>query len=190
MDVWLFLGLSVIAGTIGAILATALLLAILRLYRPSIQVSSEIARYRESRDGKTYHVIKVINRVGRAAIDIEAELTWIEEVPWADGDKTGFVQYYTEVELVRDKIRVLNRYDSKDDHGLYAFRFRTEEPLRDNWDNVHVRLLFRLIGVDSRSGSMRVFTREYTKLNEPIKDGTFEPGQSMKIISRPSDLEI
>lgn len=187
MDLWVFFGLSVLAGTVGAVLASAVWIMLLRQLRPNLRISHQIARYRDSKDGKVYCEIKVVNQAPRIAIDVEAELSWVDEMPWNPKEprNRGYVQYYVPVELKRPKVRLLNKFDKKDEHGLYAFRFRTNEPLKDNWQDAHEKLQFRVIVTDQLSLSMKTFTQEYAKLNDPIQDGVFKPNESMEIISQP-----
>jgi len=109
-------------------------------------------------------------------IDVRAELQLVSET----FVKGGYTQYWKGIPLVRADLWQIEGYNKSDEHGYYAFRFRTFEDIHNLWTNDRDFLRLRVQATDSLSGYRKVFVMNYAK--DDLVEGRFAAGDSFDVI--------
>ncbi len=82
-----------------------------------------------------------------------------------------------------NEVFILKKYDLKDKNANYTRQFVCHEDIDELWkDDRHKFICFRLLATDSLTGFSKVFEREYRLKRNSIKEGTYESGDSFKIL--------
>lgn len=169
---------SIVIGVLSGITASWLFWFLLSRLKPNLIISKEIAKTINKR-GQYIYTIKVINKSKRRIININAQLYLLTL-------ETAFGNFSTirEIELKRNKVMELSKFNIKDKEANYNWRFVTEKPidlLLKNFENSILR--FELYAIDSFSGFGRVYTMDYKAEDSPIIEGYFKENNSMEISS-------
>lgn len=167
---------SIVIGVLAGITASWLFWFLLSRLKPNLIISKKIAKVKNKR-GQHIYTIKVINKSRRKIININAQLYLLTM-------ETTFGNFSTirEIELKRNKVMELSRFNIKDKEANYNWRFVTEKPidlLLKNFKNSILR--FELYAIDSFSGFGRVYTMDYKKEDNPIIEGYFKEDNSIEI---------
>jgi hypothetical protein len=173
--------LALIIGILSSFTSALIFLFFLSRVRPTIHISSEIARYERHgiEDGKQRirFIIKVINRKKRPLINIKARLDLINRV----NVYGGWINNRREIPLKINSVFEIPGFNPTAEAESYTWRFITYEDLDVSWENDRSQFLrFQIYAVDSLSNFAAVFTKDFfTKRN--IVDGDFEFGDSLRV---------
>src|SRR6266849_656322 len=175
--------IGVLTGLGTGIISSFIFLFLVSQLKPKISISDSIAQGK-SVNGITPYRIKVINRthplkfINRRGdvINVKAKLELIKLVHI--GNDT--LHSGQDINLRRPEIPRLSHLDKKDIEEKYAFRFITDEDLKQIWTDTSTQFLrFTISATDSFSNLADVFTQEY-KLSL-FKPGNFVNGDTFEI---------
>lgn len=164
-------------GVASSVLASIIFVLFFSRIRPRIDISEKICRSKaDEGDGEDFE-IKIINRSRVPCVNLRAELQLVKQIIVP----SGYVQIWEDVELVRPNPMQIEKYDRKDQYGLYAFYFRARQNLEELWaDDTTSFLRLRVFATHSLSGFSKVFVRNYFK-KSVLARGEFVSGDSFEI---------
>ena len=166
---------SLLLGILSGIIASLLFHLLLKKDTPKIKISDTIAM--RSDEEHTEYRIKVVNLRKRYVSHVSVFLFLDNMENGPDGRilrEKPLVVYSEDIPFIDPKRR-------KDLDCKYAVRFRVDDNLLSKWeDKKHQYLLLRLYCIDEKSGSGKMFEKEYRSPN-CIIEGSFETGASMAI---------
>lgn len=166
---------AILIGVASSFIASCMFLFALYSIRPKIEIVENIAKD-VGLNGKTFYVIKVINRARRAAVDVRAELRLMT---YKNVDN-GHVVVTQSIKLVQPEIFSIPRY-RKGKTG-FGYRFSTFEDLDEKWpDDSSSYLSFKIYAKDSLTGFGKVFSKQFRTKNKNIVPGKFSNGESTEI---------
>ncbi|HFG2217080.1 TPA: hypothetical protein ACGF9Q_003459 [Vibrio cholerae] len=170
--------IGILVGVLGSVLASVIIIFSMFNIKPNISISPEIA-YGKNKDGKTTYKIKVKNNSRRSVIDISAELHLLRPF----NTPNGIGRDSTLINMRKSGVMKLAPRGVSDHGEDFAFRFLTEEPLHDLWEDKDGSFLrFRLRATDSVSNHVSVFTAHYYKKEKCLKYGAHESGDALLVI--------
>lgn len=163
----------IIVPLFTGIIASLSSVLLLHSIKPRIEISSKIAKQKDSR-GKTYFGVKVVNKSKSAIknINVSWEILIPQNVP-------GGVRY----ETITLKLRKERTYIEGKRENKNVYIFNTEDNIQNLWsDSRHMYVLFRIYCEHAVFSTGKLFKQKYMFKKNDIIDGTFEAGDSMKII--------
>jgi hypothetical protein len=152
--------------------------------RPRIEISNHIAKGRLEVEKEAGYGIKILNKTHSSIVNVKAHLYLIKPTELPDGEK---IRFYKEIPLKRNRIVELSGFGSKTKiSGItytdYDWIFVTYEDLERKLENPSYFLQFSLWATHSISGFSKHFIKTFSK--ESIKEGEFEKGNSLEIITK------
>ena len=173
---------SIIIGVLSSFSASIVFTLFLRKLKPKISISDKISKSTESgkfndSGKKEYFAIKIINHRKRECLNVQAELT----LTYSRNVGGGKIYRSTKIELVKEKIISIPKFQKKSEDCFYAFRFRTLKNLEEMWQDENSHYRFRIIATDPISGISKVFEKKYYTIKNTFSEGQFEKGLSMII---------
>ena len=169
---------NVLIGVLSSLVASLIFLRFLVTRKPSLEISKQISMGTEYGGVSSWFEIKVINRTSTHVMNIKAELHSV--VP--ESKPGGVVMDLHRIELKRDEVFTLGKFDKKDQDAKYAFRFGTLEDLSQLRQDGQSHLVFTIYAVHPVSGFGQVFVQKYEA--DSIIDGDFRVGDTMEIAER------
>ncbi|MBY6106261.1 hypothetical protein KUW19_07115 [Ferrimonas balearica] len=171
--------LTIITGVVSGVAASALFLWFSFSYlKPKVEISPHLA-VNEEGSKSPYIEIKFLNRASRALNDVRVELLF-SELRNAGG---GTLFHHTE--LISRKVYHVAPYDKKDKDARYAFRFTEYKEIRDKWKSDDKDFITIMIhATDAMSGFSQSFRKELRNINESVKVGTHDFGESFKVVRK------
>jgi hypothetical protein len=164
---------------ISGIISSSLVLYLFTRLKPCIYISDKIAK-RKIKSGTHLYKIKIINRSSYSAINIQAELSIVNEIfPNQDGDKE--TNDLEPVNLKKKEIFQLDKYSRRTDYTPYTFSFVISKDELDKYleDSQNKYLRFRVFAIHSLSNIGKVFEKKYEVSS--IIEGDFSPGDLFAI---------
>lgn len=169
--------LAIIIGILSSFVASCIFLSFLTRVRPKIVIADQIARGKTS-TGETAYRIKIINKTRKPIINVKAQLHLMTPTVMP----SGVIKKSKAIQLKRNAIMEISRFNLKDKTAGYAFRFISYENIEEIWkDDAHSFLRFRIFATHSHSGFGQVFRKDYHTKRNSIKKGDFEFGNSLEI---------
>lgn len=169
---------AILLGVLGSVIASIIIIYAMFKIRPNISISPEIA-YGKNKEGITTYKIKVKNNSKRPAIDVKAELLFIRPF----NTPNGVGKDSKSIQLRKAQVMKLASHGESNHGEDYTFRFLTEEPLNDIWEDKNGNFLrFRIQATDSLSNHVSVFTQLYYKKASSLKHGAHESGDTLSIV--------
>jgi len=165
---------SLVVGVASSLAASFVFAYLLFSKKPILEFSPEIAE--EEDEGGKFYSFKVINKTSRSIVDIRAELC-IMSPRGVDG---GNVYWTTKIPLIKDHVFEIGPFSEDDDSALYAFRFATEENLREVWQSKADDLRLRVIATDSLTGLSSSTDKVYHSAGT-IKQGSHKYGPNLAV---------
>jgi len=167
----------ILISMLSSFFAALVFASLIRLIRPKIRISEQIAKGKDLK-GNTVYRIKVVNQTRRAVMGLKAYLyiTTPVEIP------AGTLKSTEQIPLVRSEVLELAKYKRETETEVFSFNFITQVDLDGLWDDSRSFLRFRLYVVDSLSGFGRLFIKDYHLRRTTIKEGSFEARGSLKIL--------
>ncbi|ADN78317.1 hypothetical protein [Geobacter sulfurreducens] len=169
---------KVVLATLVGLITSGIFLYILSRFRPTIDISPEIACGADTTDGRAIYRIKVINRTKAPIVDIKAQLHIFKNHQTA----TGEIWKSKPIALRRSDPIVIDKYDRSDRDANYAYRFVTYDDLEAIWHNDNVQFIrFRIYARHSISGFGVFAYKDYRLKRHSIKAGEFSKGDTFEI---------
>lgn len=156
---------TIFLGIITSFVASLVFTYLFTRLKPDLKISDEIA----FKNG-TFK-IKVINKSKYAATNIKADISYIGYFPVPGGRERRSYR----IELQRDNIFDIDKFEKKSEHANNTYRFVTIENLREGLnENNHKYIRFKITATHSLSNIGKVFEKQY-HLNQII-NGEFAFG--------------
>lgn len=170
---------SIIAGVVSGLIASAVFLLALRWIRPKILIAQEVSVYPSDDNGDEVLRIKIVNLRYRAVADISVEL-FVEHsrevhggaIKVRKGVGSKFVSHVQGPRKLRDK-----EFDN-----ARRIRIHKEELIQALAEKPNGYLLAEVFARDAVSGVGAIFTRKYALSTDMFKLGSYEYGNSVKIV--------
>lgn len=171
---------SLVIGLFSSLLASFIIIYVLRFIKPSIIISKYIAKGISS-DGKMEFQVKVLNNTNRSLIDVSAEMHLITPFK-VEG---GIIPEYRKINLKIDKRMEICGKKQRIKRELFEggnFIFLTYENIERYLEELPGSYILFTIGAsDSFSGVRKIFPKEYFRIQDIIK-GEFVKGNSLEIL--------
>jgi hypothetical protein len=163
------------------------LFSILIFMRPSIKISTDVAKER-GEDGADLYLFKFVNHSYFKAFDVYAELYQLQKIPIKDGINIGFNTRLTKIDLPVDRITNFDAYPNalhtlfykKNNEASFAYRIKCktnlDEILNDEYKLIQLQITLR----HGLTGLSEVFVQNYTDKNQ-LKQGSFAFGKNLNI---------
>ena len=174
-----FLFENIISGIIVGVVANTIFLLTLSRLRPKVSIGPQIARREDRNTGKIRYRIKITNRTRTAITDIKATL----DLMWPQQEVGGIIYRSKTIPLVGDAPIAIERFSARDSDANYAYRFSTDEPIDELWENDSQQFLrFRITCRHSLSGFGGFFIQDFHLKRQAICDGSFSKGDTFEIV--------
>jgi len=170
--------IAITLGILGSIIASFIMIFMMFNIKPKISISPEIA-WGKNNDGITTYKIKVVNNSKRPVIDLQAEL----QIVRLFNTPTGISKDSLNIPLRKAQVMMLSSYGKSNHSDDFSFRFLTEEPLMDKWEDKNGSFLrFHLRATDSLSGHTSVISKLYYMKSASLIHGIHEDGRSLSVV--------
>lgn len=167
--------LSVLSGIISGIVASIIINIYLRNKKPKIEISDNIARNPENE-----YRIKIINKSHFYVTNmiIQARL-----ISLSTGNG-GNIYSSKVIDVKQSLIYLIDPYSKDDKNAPYAIRIGISKKLDQYWtDDSNTYLKVIVYCSNEWNTASKVYTKEYYKKNQAIKDGDFDCGRSMRVFN-------
>jgi len=171
--------LTIITGVLSGVASSALFLWLsFSYFKPKIEISPHLAVNEEGSDAP-YIEIKFINKTSRALNDVRVELLFSET------KNAGRGTLYSHTEFINKEVYHVAPYNKKDKDARYAFRFTEHKEIRDKWKSDEKDFITIMIhATDAVSGFSQSFRKELRNIDDAIKVGTHDFGDSFKVVKK------
>jgi|GEM_PF-1692306 len=170
---------NILIGLSSSIVASIILIYVLRFIKPRIEISKQIAVGKSADNAKEFQ-IKIVNKTRRAIIDIDAEMHLIRRINVGGGVipeyKSIPLKINSRMEICGKKHKV-NR-DFFEGANFIFLTYQNIEELLTSIPNSYI--LITIGATDSFSGVRRIFPQEYFR-KEDIVVGEFYKGNVLDI---------
>lgn len=174
------IGLSIVTGVLASLAASLIFWFGVQRVKPRLAISTEIAR--TPRDGvqdECRFRFKILNLSRRAAVDLQIR-AYIDTPRKVPG---GEIRVMKPLRVHSTPGSVLPGRKKGDAQARHARRIRFDVDLDEIWtDEQHDSLIVRVYARDGSSGYVSEYEQTYP-LRRCIKDGSFEFGDSMKVVT-------
>lgn len=175
--------LGSVVGILSSLVASAMFLLAISTLKPTIDVSSAIAK-RTDADGNTTYAVKIINRTRSPIASVRVRV-YIASPRTVRG---GRIYRLKPVELNQPEVMEIPGFDRNDKQARYARRFLFAEDLDAHWprdDSSSVR--FQIYAVHALTGFGKAVEQEYEDKDSQLVRGDFKYGNSLEIIEARAD---
>lgn len=164
-------------GVLASLVASLVFLTGMRVMRPKLAISPDIART-PSDDGGNRFRIKIVNMGKRAAVDLTV-LAYLDHPRKVPG---GEIRVLKKLTVNSSQGTVLPGKNKSDSKARHARRIRFNDDLDALWANEQQNsILIRVYARDGVSGYLSEYEMVYP-LRRHIKDGSFEFGDSLAVV--------
>lgn len=156
MDIFLTIGISLLAGIGSGLIASYIFLAVfLDKKRPDIRISEWISQ--DVIKGENNYLFKFVNSTNKEIFDVRIEATFYKPF----GDMNGRNFQLKDIKLKDNFLAYIPCNLGNDDHNLHCARIRTTENLLDQWTDSSSFIRFTVIAKHSLTGLSKVFVKDF-----------------------------
>lgn len=165
---------AILTGIATSFVASIIFTVIFTSLRPKLKISDLVA-IRQSNNTTSYK-IKVINKSRYAAINVKAELSYINLFSVPNGVETNS----SKIELNKSEIFLLDKFNLKSENASYTYMFVTTKNIQNGLEAGNKNyLILRISATHSLSNMGKVFEKRY--FIEDFANGDFCFGNSTEI---------
>ena len=165
---------AILTGVATSFVASIIFTLIFTSLRPKLEISDLIAI--RQNNNLTYYKIKVINKSRYDAINVKAELSYINLFAVPNGLETNS----RTISLNKNELFLLAKFDLKSENAAFTYLFVTHENIQNGLEagNRHY-LRLRISATHSLSNMGKVFEKKY--FVGAFANGDFSYGNSTEI---------
>jgi hypothetical protein len=164
-------------GIVSSVIASLIFTVGVRLLRPEIEISDQIA------DEHGRHRVKIVNARRRDAVDVNVHI-FIEQPRQVQGETSHQILSRVGNRFNMDALPGQSRPNKKDPRARYARWIRLDEEFRTIWEEKghDYPVLIVVFAKDAVSGVGRLFEKRYGPPHISVAKGVFKTGISMRVL--------